>query len=144
MAAIGFFLGLAGFNNAAQAADLAVSVTGVRSGQGVVRICLVGEDERADFPDCHHAAANRRAVVKALPGTVGASFHDLAAGTWAVAAFHDVDGDGVLKTNIIGIPREGIGASRDPRALFGPPRFDQAAFRVGPEGGTITFALVYP
>ncbi len=129
---------------AAHAADLVVQVTGVRSDLGSIRICLVPENARADFPGCHHAAPDRRAVVPAHPGTVDATFHNVAAGTWAVSAFHDADGDGVLKTNMVGIPREGVGASRDPRNLFGPPRFDAASFRVGAEGGTISFALVYP
>jgi uncharacterized protein (DUF2141 family) len=140
---LAFLLGFTGIE-AVHAADLAVSVTGVRSDQGLIRICLTAEAEKADFPDCHHAPPARRSVVKAQAGTVQAVFHDIPAGTWAVAAFHDLDGDGVLKTNLFGTPREGVGASRDPRGLFGPPRFDKAAFRVGPEGAAIALALMYP
>ncbi|MBV9656181.1 MAG: DUF2141 domain-containing protein [Acetobacteraceae bacterium] len=141
--AMAVLLSLGGVQQA-KAGDLTVVVTGVTSDQGLIRICLAREGEEASFPDCHHAAPSRRAIVKARAGDVDAVFHDLPAGKWAVAAFHDVDGDGVLKKNWLGIPLEGIGASRNPRRVFGPPRFDQAALTVGAQGGFVTFALVYP
>tara|TARA_R110002049_G_scaffold285698_1_gene466688 strand:- start:71930 stop:72481 length:552 start_codon:yes stop_codon:yes gene_type:complete len=46
---------------------------------------------------------------------------------FAIAAFHDMDGDGVLDRNTLGIPTERYGFSRGARGLTGPPKFAAAA-----------------
>ena len=45
-----------------------------------------------------------------------------------ISAFHDENANGKLDKNFIGIPVEGFSASRDARARFGPPSFDDARF----------------
>ena len=37
--------------------------------------------------------------------------------------------NGKLDTNMMGTPREGVGASNDAKGHFGPPKFDASAFR---------------
>ena len=51
-------------------------------------------------------------------------------GIYAVSVHHDENKNGKLDTNVIGIPIEGIGASRNPSMTFGPPEFDEANFRL--------------
>jgi len=51
----------------------------------------------------------------------------LADGRYAIAVFQDLDGDGELGSNLIGMPIEPYGFSRDARGKFGPPDFDDAA-----------------
>lgn len=50
----------------------------------------------------------------------------------AVAVFHDFNGNGDMDNNIIGLPREGFGASRNPDSRVavrnGPPRYVEARF----------------
>ena len=53
------------------------------------------------------------------------SFDALPSGTYAIALFHDENANGRLDTRF-GIPAEGVGFSRNPRLLFGPPSFDAA------------------
>ncbi len=48
-------------------------------------------------------------------------------GMAAVAVFQDLDGNGVLTKNVIGLPTEPYGFSGNARATFGPPAFDAAA-----------------
>jgi uncharacterized protein (DUF2141 family) len=55
-------------------------------------------------------------------------FFHVAPGTYAVSVFHDENSNGKLDTNLMGIPREGVGASNGARGHFGPPKFDDAAF----------------
>ena len=55
-------------------------------------------------------------------------FAGIASGTYAVSVFHDENSNGKLDTNIMGIPREGVGASNNARGHFGPPKFAAAAF----------------
>ncbi|WP_317168907.1 DUF2141 domain-containing protein [Lunatibacter salilacus] len=37
---------------------------------------------------------------------------------------------GKLRTNALGIPRDGFGFSNDTMGTFGPPSFEKAAFKV--------------
>ena len=61
-------------------------------------------------------------------------FEGLKAGRYAVAMYHDVDGDESLDTNMLGIPREPYGFSNNAVGRFGPPSFDDAAVVVPDEG----------
>ncbi|MEH3107784.1 MAG: DUF2141 domain-containing protein [Sphingomonas fennica] len=108
-----------------------VALTGLRDARGLIRACLT---LRADiFPDCEaDPAAHRLSVPAADAGAL--AFENLPSGDYAVALFHDANGNGRLDT-ALGIPREGFGFSRNPTILFGPPRFAAARFAV--RGGTI-------
>ena len=131
---------LAGGNG--RAAELVVTVTNVRNATGQVELCLWHTPD--DFPDCSANPTVRRLHLPAAIGSVTGTFGGLAPGTYAVSAFHDEKGLHKVETNFLGIPRSGVGASRDPRARFGPPSFRDAAFHV-PEGrSTVSFTLRYP
>lgn len=47
-------------------------------------------------------------------------------GTAAIAVFQDLDSNGVLTKNALGLPIEPYGFSRNARATFGPPAFSAA------------------
>lgn len=66
---------------------------------------------------------------------------DLPAGTYAIRAFHDVDGDGRLGTNGFGIPVEPYGFSNDAKGMMGPPAFEAAAFTVSTGENTQSLTL---
>ncbi len=48
----------------------------------------------------------------------------------AIAVFQDLDGNGTLTKNALGIPTEPYGFSNNVRGVFGPPSFKQAAFSI--------------
>jgi len=60
---------------------------------------------------------------------------------YAVAVYHDRNGNRELDTNRLGRPREPYGFSNDARGVFGPPDFDEAAFRLEAGGGSISIRL---
>lgn len=123
------------------AATLTVTVGPVRNDQGLVELCLFKGPR--GFPDCAGDPTVERRRLPAEPGTMRTSF-EVPPGVYAVTVFHDEKRLGRVETNIIGIPRSGVGASRDPVARFGPPSFDQAAFTM-PEGpAAIAITLRYP
>lgn len=62
-----------------------------------------------------------------------------APGTYAIKVFHDVNDNGKLDTNWLGIPTEPYGFSNDAMGMFGPPSFEQASFKVG--AGTTTVRI---
>jgi uncharacterized protein (DUF2141 family) len=125
----------------ADAAILQVTVTGVRNSTGLLDLCVF--DTEQDFPDCSggRAVTSRRQAASA--GTMRFDF-SVAPGLHAVSVLHDENGNGRLDTNFLGMPREGGGASNNPPARFGPPRFAEAVFRLSPQGGQIVINMVYP
>ena len=66
---------------------------------------------------------------------------DLPPGEYAIKAFQDLNGNGKLDTNWIGIPSEPYGFSNDVMGVMGPPSFSQAGFAHGPSGTSIRFRM---
>ena len=110
---------------AAPAGRVEVALDGLRNQSGQVRLCLTRNP--AFFPNCQ---GDPDALGLTAPvAQAGASFAALPSGTYALAVFHDENGNGRLDT-FARIPREGFGFSRNPAIRFGPPRFAQARFAV--------------
>jgi uncharacterized protein (DUF2141 family) len=107
----------------AETGSLAVQVTGFAddSGQALVAVFL---DERGWPGD--ETLAFGRAVLPIEGGEAQAEFADVPAGPFAVSVFHDKDLDLELDTNVLRMPTEPYGFSRDARGTFGPPDFDEA------------------
>jgi uncharacterized protein (DUF2141 family) len=109
--------------------NLGVTVKGLKNQKG--QVCFSLFSSSRGFP-----SNNKRAVkaqcVKLGDSNVKLNIPSLKAGTYAIAMFHDSNGDGKLNTNSLGIPKEGFGFSRNPRIVTGPPKFgDSAVFVVG-------------
>ncbi|MDB5721533.1 MAG: hypothetical protein JWP15_2151 [Alphaproteobacteria bacterium] len=102
-------------------------------------MCLTAK--AAGFPDC---AKDMQAVTRTVPADAAASirFEGVRPGTYALAIFHDENGNKKLDT-FLGIPREGFGFSRNPTVRFGPPRFAQAGFEVGDGIARVTVRMQY-
>ena len=67
---------------------------------------------------------------------------DLPPGTYAVTVYEDLNGNRKLDHNAIGIPREPVGASNNPKGRFGPPRFSECAFSLGNSAQTIAINVL--
>ena len=124
---------------AVAAADLEVSIEGLRSDEGNVRVSVHRRDGAADFPNGDGVSGAFR---RADPDGARFVFADLAPGDYAAAAFHDEDADGELDTNALGLPTEGYGFSNDARGMMGPPGFDAAAITVG--AGADRLSVIVP
>ena len=74
-------------------------------------------------------------------GTVTFSI-ELPPGEYAFHAFQDLDGNGRMRTNFIGIPREPTAVSNDATGRFGPPRFRDASIAVGEAPVSVRMNLV--
>ena len=62
-------------------------------------------------------------------------------GRYAISAFHDVDGDGKMKTNPFGIPLEPFAFSNGAQAQMGPPSWEAAAFVVAAGANAQTLSI---
>ena len=118
------------------ASELVVVIQGVDSHEGALLIALYGVQQRATFPYTDRGAmaeVHIRAETLQAPGKqASVSFGDLAPGSYAVSVIHDLNGNGDIDLNMLGIPIEGYGFSNGARGSVGPPSFDAAAVRVGP------------
>ena len=103
-----------------------VEVVGLRNDNGQVLCALFSS--AGDFPKKTDKAIARGTSVISNRHAV-CEFLSVAPGTYAVSVFHDENSNGKLDTNLMGIPREGVGASNDAKGHLGPPKFDAAAFR---------------
>ncbi len=107
--------------------DITITVTGLRSSEGVVRACITSNPDQ--FPKCRGDAASI-SIVKPAAATVTLTFHDIKAGRYAVALLHDENNNGKADRAFMMMPKEGFGFSRDAKVKMGPPKFDEAAFDV--------------
>lgn len=55
-------------------------------------------------------------------------FTNVRPGVYGISAYHDENGNNKLDTNVVGMPTEDYGASRNARGTFGPPNFADAKF----------------
>lgn len=119
----------------AQTFELKVEVRGIPNAKGKV---LVGVYNKAEgFRDKSFAVAS--AEQPARQGTLVLSIPNLKPGTYALAVFHDENGNGNLDTNFLGIPTESYGFSNDARGSFGPPDFSDCSFSLqGPKTVILT------
>lgn len=58
------------------------------------------------------------------------TFYNLPKDNYAVAVYHDVNKNGKLDKNLVGMPTERYGFSNNARGVFSSPSFDEAKFSV--------------
>ena len=124
------------------AAELRVVVNGVRSGDGRIMVDVYSSEAKYKA-NAGKGGGDFRIDVPARPGSVTAVIANVRAGGFGATAIHDENANGVLDTNFLGIPREGVGASNDAKGSFGPPSFSDMRFSVGDGATTITINLDY-
>ncbi len=109
---------------AIQHSTLSIIVTGLRNTKGIIAAQLfLGEESFKNRKELANV------IGEILPDkTALLKFEKLEHGTYAVLLLHDENKNGKLDTGPFGIPKEGFGASRDPKVRFGPPRWKNCQF----------------
>ncbi len=122
-------LGLA-LASPALAGDLIVQVTNVREVKGEIA-CALHRNGSA-FPSGYKGVS----IQWQRPNLSGVTcrFPNLAAGDYAVAILHDLNGNRAPDTNIVGMPVEDWGVSNNIRHSFRPPNFNEAKFEIAATG----------
>lgn len=104
-------------NTAAAAGDLTVTVSGIANTRGNLVTCLWSD--KAGFPSCHKSKTAKRKTSAITGRTMRVTFTNVPQGSYAVSVEHDEDSNGKLKTNFIGMPKEGVGISNNPGGIPG-------------------------
>lgn len=104
-----------------------VTVEGIASTDGLIYASLYISAD--GFPNARELAMANRSVPasESSNGTLVLNFAAIPAGVFAISVMHDVNANGKLDTNFMGIPSEDYGFSQNPQSMFGPPPFDKAA-----------------
>jgi uncharacterized protein (DUF2141 family) len=123
----------------AGAADLRVTVDGLRSDNGHVNFGLYDQPDK--FPGRAGVIEGGRAKIEG--GRAVFVFRDLKPGRYAVSVFHDENDNGKFDRSLIGLPLEGYGFSNNAKVTLTTPPFDEAAVTVGEAGATTTITIVY-
>src|SRR5262245_61492436 len=91
-----------------------VHVSGARNTKGKIGVTLFQGAQ--GFPDDTSKAIRQQSVeIDAETMSAQVTFKDLPQGTYAVSALHDENGNGKMDKNFLGIPKEGYGASNNPK-----------------------------
>lgn len=122
-------------------AKLTILVNGVRAAQGQVAVTIYPDSARRFLAP---GGKLLRVRARAAAPTTRVCFNLPRAGTYAVAIYHDADGDSDFDRNAIGRPTEGFGFSNDAPARLGLPSFQSVRFTIRPGDNTIRIQTRYP
>ncbi len=117
---------------AVSAASLEVTIDNVKGADGMLMLAL------------YDSAGYRTTPMRAVAQQAGAPvfrFADLPGGEYAVAVFHDRNGNGKLDANLMGVPTEPYGFSLHGPAGIGAPGWADAKFEVPADGARINVKL---
>ena len=111
-----------------QSGLLQVKVTNVQEHKGSIRMAVYNHEK--SFPSESHSF--RGGVLPLSPGTSPTLFCDnLPFGQYAVAVYQDLNNNGKMDKNSLGIPTEPYAFSNNVRVKWRSPRFGEAAFVFG-------------
>lgn len=103
--------------------SILVHVEGVKNDKGSVTIALYDDDPKRFLKK---GAKLGHLRVPAIKGITSACVSAPNAGNFAIAVYHDEDGNGKVTKSWIGFPVEGFGFSNNPRVFLTPPDLSEA------------------
>ncbi|MCB8822982.1 DUF2141 domain-containing protein [Microvirga rosea] len=115
------------------AATLVIRAEGIQPGNGTVYAGVC--DKSFDETSCPYKDRE-----PARAGVVEMRIRNVKPGVYAVAVFQDLNGNGSLDRNLIGLPREPYGFSND-TGRRGPPSFQEALVTIQEPSTTVTIPV---
>src|ERR1700722_9002730 len=122
--------------------SLTIRIVGAKSSKG--RIAIAVFNGEAGFPgDKSKTVRTLQAGIDPQTLIAQVTLKNLPRGVYAVSVFHDENMNGRLDKNVLGIPKEGYGASNNPRKSMGPPKFAEAKFQLDQPENVLEIKLLY-
>lgn len=113
--------------------EITVIIQKIENENGTLRVGLFTENDKF-----LKEASYSKDVPASGQKNIRVSFEDIPFGTYAISIYHDLDDNGELDTNFIGIPKEPVGFSNDHQPKMGPPEFNGAKFALDQKTLTVT------
>jgi uncharacterized protein (DUF2141 family) len=105
---------------------LTIRITGARNANGTVRVLLFrGPD---GFPGDGTRVFQVQTVKIETASDTAQCIFSVPKGEYALAVFHDENGNGKMDKNLMGVPKEGYGFSNNPGRKLRPAKFEEARF----------------
>lgn len=120
---------------------LNIVAEGMRNGSGELAVTLYADDASRFLVKKGSLYVGR---VKATAGTTRACIFLPKPGVYAVALYHDEDGDRSFDRSSIGLPAEGYGFTNNPATLAGLPTFKSVRLNAAKTGLTTRIQMKYP
>jgi uncharacterized protein (DUF2141 family) len=132
----------AGCTGTPSATWITVIAENLRSGDGLLAMTLYADDSRRFLVKRGSLSVGR---VKVQPGgtTRGCIFLP-APGVYAIALYHDENGDTSFNRSGIGLPKEGWGFTNNPPTLMGLPSFSSVRLTIQRTGLVTRIKMKYP
>lgn len=124
--------------HAAGTSKLTVHVVGVRSTQGNVTITLYPDNKRKFL-----AKSGKMLRVRVPAASTVRACVWLSPANYAVAVYHDADGDHDFDRTMVGMPAEGFGFSNNPDTRIGLPPLSAVRFKLSAGDGSVTIQMRY-
>jgi len=134
------FFCLSGSAFAEQRGSLEVVVRGFLPSKGQIAYLLF--NQREGFPRDASKSLGGQYIETPATDTLTVHFQNLPFAEYAVSVYQDLNGNKSLDKNIVGIPREPVGASMNPKAYFGPPPYKRCTFLLSKTQQKIEIHLV--
>ncbi len=94
-------------------------------GKGTILIAMYGSE--ADFDQNENAVASAKVSVNKV-GSYQTSLEGISSGKYVIALFQDINDNGKLDTNFLGIPKEPYAFSRNPKVKWRAPKYEEVVF----------------
>ena len=121
---------------APQKAALKVEIQNIRVLKGTIYVALFRPGKR--FPGNNSVDEKK---VNAGSESVQALF-SVEPGDYAIAVYHDENGNGKMDKRLFGIPKEPYGFSNNVKPIMSAPKFSDCKFSVGDGGKVISIKLL--
>jgi uncharacterized protein (DUF2141 family) len=108
-----------------------IEVSGLAEAKGSIYIAVYNSDDTWLGDDT--VMASEVVIAEALSDGLVHAELQLPEGEYALSIFHDVNDNGEMDTNWIGLPKEPVALSNNARPKFGPPKYKDAVFTLGAE-----------
>ena len=131
----------AGCTGPASQTWLNITADGVRSGNGLIAITLYADNPRKFLVRKGSLYVGR---VDATNGSTRGCIFLPAPGVYAVALYHDKNGNMKFDRSGIGFPEEGFGFTNNPATLAGLPSFRSVRLNVPRTGLSTRITMKYP
>ncbi len=122
-------------------AALTVHFIGLKTSQGAVMVAVYNSEAAYENSGTASDAAARTVKLEIKDGAAVTTLADLPPGHYAIKAFHDLNGDTKLNTNLFGIPTEPVGFSNDAPVHMHAPSWKETVFVVHAGDNTISIHI---
>lgn len=133
---LGLFLSTPTYPDTPPKTSLKVDVQNVRVQKGIVYIALFRAGK--EFPEGKPIEGKRLAA----GGKSVQTLFSVEPGDYAIAIYHDENGNGKMDKRMFGIPKEPYGFSNNFKPVMSAPKFGDCKFSVGNAGKAISIELI--